>query len=348
VGKKLRVGIAGYGVVGKIRHQCIDQHPHMRVTAVCDQNFAKAGAVKLKNVRCLKNYKQLLGQPLDVLFVCLPNDMAPDLTIAGLEKGLHVFCEKPPGKDVADVLRVIGCEKKHPHQKLMYGFNHRYHDSVREALRIVHSGKLGKILNLRGVYGKSKIISFDSDWRTKRALAGGGIFLDQGIHMVDLMRLFAGEFTQVHSYVSNNFWKHDVEDNVYALMRTEQGVVGMLHSSATQWRHSFNLTITLTKGSLILSGILSNSKSYGAETITIVHSRDKDMGDPYEEMIRYNEDNSWRDEVFDFGNAVCERRRIRQGSSQEALATMRTVYRVYYADQSWRGRWKISDPDAKE
>ena len=68
----------------------------------------------------------------------------------------------------------------------------------------------------------------------------------------------------------------------------------MLHSSATQWRHSFNLTITLTKGSLILSGILSSSKSYGAETITIVHAKDKDAGDPYEEMIRYNEDNSWQ------------------------------------------------------
>ena len=345
LGKKLRVGIAGHGVVGKIRHQFIDQHPRMLVTAVCDQNFAKSGSRKLKDVHCLKSYKELLQEPLDVLFVCVPNYLASDVTIAGLEKGLHVFCEKPPGRDVADVLRVMACEKKYPRQKLMYGFNHRYHDSVREAQRIIRSGKLGKILNLRGVYGKSKIISFDSDWRTKRALAGGGIFLDQGIHMVDLMRLFAGEFSEVHSVISNDFWKHDVEDNAYALMRTKKGIVGMLHSSATQWRHSFNLTINLTKGSLILSGILSNSKSYGAETITIVHARDKDAGDPYEEMIRYNEDNSWCDEVFDFAHAVCENKKIKQGSSKEALETMRTVYRVYYADKVWRARWQIPDPD---
>jgi predicted dehydrogenase len=346
--KKLRVGIAGYGVVGKIRRQCIDQHPRMQVVAVCDQSFAKSGSPKPRNLRCLKNYKELLREDLDVLFVCLPNYLAPDVTIAALEAGLHVFCEKPPGRDVADVRRVIACEKKHPRLKLMYGFNHRYHDSVRQAQRIIKSGKLGKILNLRGIYGKSKIISFDSDWRTQRALAGGGIFLDQGIHMVDLMRLFAGEFTQVHSYVSNDFWKHDVEDNVYALMRTQKGVVGMLHSSATQWRHSFNLTINLTKGSLILAGILSNSKSYGAETITIVHAKDKDAGDPYEEMIRYNEDNSWRDEVFDFAEAVCQKKRIARGSSQEALETMRTVYRVYAADKSWAGRWQIPDPDKME
>ena len=47
--------------------------------------------------------------------------------------------------------------------------------------------------------------------------------MDQGIHMVDLMRLFAGEFTEIHSFISNDFWKHDVEDNAYALMRTKKG-----------------------------------------------------------------------------------------------------------------------------
>ena len=58
---------------------------------------------------------------------------------------------------------------------------------------------------MRGVYGKSKLITFNqADWRTRREISGGGVLLDQGIHMVDLMRLFAGEFTQVHSFISNN------------------------------------------------------------------------------------------------------------------------------------------------
>jgi hypothetical protein len=120
----------------------------------------------------------------------------------------------------------------------------------------------------------------------------------------------------------------------------------MLHSSATQWRHSFNLSITLTKGALILSGILSGSKSYGAETITIVHAKDKDAGDPFEEMIRYNEDNSWRDEIFDFARAVIEDKKIKSGTSLEALQTMKTVYRIYHADPEWRKKFAIPDPDA--
>src|SRR5262249_48692967 len=160
------------------------------------------------------------------------------------------------------------------------------------------------VINLRGVYGKSKIVSFESDWRTKRALAGGGILLDQGIHLVDLMRLFAGEFIDIHSFISNAFWQHDVEDNAYALMRTENGVVAMLHSSATQWRHRFHLEVTLERGMISLSGILSGSKSYGAETITVAYASDRDGGDPKEVTTRYNEDNSWRDEIEEFAEAI--------------------------------------------
>ena len=75
---------------------------------------------------------------------------------------------------------------------------------------------------MRGVYGKSKLITFNQPtWRTKRKIAGGGVLLDQGIHMLDLMRLFAGEFIFVKSFVSNSHWKFDVEDNAYAIMKTK-------------------------------------------------------------------------------------------------------------------------------
>ena len=135
----------------------------------------------------------------------------------------------------------------------MYGFNHRYHEFVARALAVIDSGEFGRVVNLRGVYGKAKLITFNQpDWRTQREIAGGGVLLDQGIHMVDLMRLFGGEFNQVHSFISNSHWGYDVEDNAYALMKGKTGVVAMLNSSATQWRHRFNLDINLEKGSLIL------------------------------------------------------------------------------------------------
>lgn len=331
----LRVGIAGYGVVGKRRREFIDKNPYLKTVAICDRKFKKSGIFS-DGVRYFSNYRQLLKEPLDVLFVSLPNYLASRVTIAGLKCRLHVFCEKPPGQDVEDIKSVVRAEKQHPELLLKYGFNHRYHDSVREALRIINSGKLGKIINMRGVYGKSKIVSFSSGWRAQRRYAGGGILLDQGIHMVDLMRLFCGNFVEVKSYISNSYWKHDVEDNAYAIMKDKLGRVAILHSSATQWQHRFSLEIALTEGYLELQGILSGSKSYGEERLIIGRRNKSDNDTAQEEIITYLEDNSWRDEINEFADAIIHKKTIQFGSSYDALATMKLVYQIYYADPKWR------------
>lgn len=344
--QRLRVGIAGYGVVGKRRSVCVDLHPQMQLVAVCDRVFAEPGTFP-NGVRYYLNYQQLLAEKLDVLIVCLTNDILSEVTIAGLNSGLHVFCEKPPGRDVEDIVRVMRFEKQNPGLKLMYGFNHRYHESIQDALHLIHSRELGRIINIRGVYGKSQIITFNqSDWRTKRNISGGGVLLDQGIHMVDLMRLFAGEFIEVHSFISNNYWGFDVEDNAYALMRTAEGVVAMLNSSATQWRHRFHIDINLTKGSIILGGILSGSKSYGAETLTIVRADpENDNGDPREESTRYNLDPSWQSEINYFAECILSDKPILSSSSLDALNTMKLVFKIYYADPEWRQTYNITNPE---
>ena len=343
---KLKVGIAGYGVVGKRRRDCFEKNPNLEIVAVCDQVFPEDVSI-VDGVRSYKSYKQLLTENLDILIVCLTNDLAPEVTIAGLETGLHVFCEKPPGRNVSDITRVIDIEKKKPNLKLMYGFNHRYHSSVQDALKLVRSNEMGKVINIRGVYGKAKLITFNQpDWRTQREVSGGGVLLDQGIHMVDLMRLFGGEYKDVSSFISNGHWGYNVEDNAYALMRTDNGIVAMLNSSATQWRHRFHLDINLEKGSVILGGILSGTKSYGAETLTVVRADpDNDFGDPMEQITRYNKDHSWAAEIDKFIDCIINDKQIINGNSDDALQTMKLVFKIYYADPSWREKYAISNPD---
>lgn len=341
--KKYKVGIAGYGIVGKKRHDAINNHPDAEVIAVCDKNF-KNPTNTSNDFICHVNYHELLNEPIDILIVCLPNVDSPIVTKAGLKKGLHVFCEKPPGRNVRDILEVIEVNKLNPSLKLMYGFNHRYHESVKEALSIINSKNLGEIISMKATYGKSKLITFNQpNWRTKRDIAGGGVLLDQGIHMVDLMRLFAGEFIDVYSFISNSYWKLDVEDNAYALMKTRNGIVGMLHSSATQWRHRFNLDINLEKGSIILGGILSGTKSYGEETLMVSHASSDDGGDPKENLTKYNHDPSWKDEIYAFIDAINNNTPIKHGSSQDALSTMSLVYKIYCADNEWKNKFKITE-----
>lgn len=344
--KKLKVGIAGFGVVGKKRYQFINEHPDLEVTALCEQNFTKS-PVELHGITCYTNYQELLeNEKLDILFVCLTNNIAAEVTITALNKGLHVFCEKPPGMNVEEIREVIKVEKKYPHLKLKYGFNHRYHDSIKETLRIIQSGELGEVINLRGVYGKSRIIPFSGGWRSKRELAGGGILLDQGIHLVDLMRLFCGEFNEVKSFISNDFWKHDVEDNVFAIMKDSKGRIAMLNSSATQWQHKFNLEISLSQGYIELHGILSGSKSYGEERIIIGHrDEESDNGQMESKTIKFLQDNSWRDEIYEFASAILNDRPIESGTSNDALETMKLVFKIYYNDINWREQFQINNPD---
>tara|TARA_B100001173_G_scaffold243827_1_gene213904 strand:+ start:1755 stop:2807 length:1053 start_codon:yes stop_codon:yes gene_type:complete len=343
--EKLRVGIAGYGVVGKRRKDCINKNPNTRLVAVCDKNFDGSGVID-NSVEYFRKYQDLLNVELDILIVCMTNEIASEVTIAGLNAGLHVFCEKPPGRNLEDIRNVIECESKNQNLKLMYGFNHRYHESVQDALKIVDSGNLGSVINMRALYGKAKLITFNQpDWRTKREIAGGGVLLDQGIHMVDLMRLFGGEFTEVHSFISNNHWGYDVEDNAYALMKTNDGVIGMLNSSATQWRHRFNLDINLEFGSIILGGIISGTKSYGAETLTIVTAdSENDKGDPREQITRYNHDPSWSEEIKVFVDAIINKTKLVGSTSQDALKTMELVYSIYYSDSKWRKKYDIPNP----
>lgn len=340
--ERLRVGIAGYGVVGKRRRYFIDRHPLLQTVAVGDVKFGNQTFEK--GVRTYSDTINMLENDIDVLFVSLPNYLAPEITIAGLKNGCHVFCEKPPGRNIQDILNVIEVKKQFPAAKLKYGFNHRYHDSVRDALSIVSSERFGKIINIRGVYGKSSIVSFESDWRTQRRLAGGGILLDQGIHMLDMMRMFVGEFQTVHSVVTNDYWNHDVEDNAYALLRTAGGIVASLHSSATQWRHTFRFEVGFETGLIELGGILSGSKSYGDETITIYDRAESGSSLPAT-TTRYTEDNSWRDEIDEFAKAIAHDKEIITGSVEDALNTLRLVYQIYCADPNWRERFSIDCPE---
>ena len=333
--------------MGRRRHLCISDTKGLDLVAVCDRNQPGPGSLD-DGVAFHSTYQGLLSEDLDALFVCMSNDMAAEVTIAGLERGLHVFCEKPPARSMEELERVIRTEREHPRLKLMYGFNHRYHESVEDALRIVDSGELGEVISLRGVYGKSQLITFDQpDWRTKREIAGGGVLLDQGIHMVDLIRLFGGEFYDVHSFISNSHWGYDVEDNAYSLMRSQTGVVALVTSSATQWRHQFTLEVTMSRGSVILGGILSGSKSYGSETLTVIRANpEKDSGDPREQMTSYNEDRSWHKELELFRNAILEGTPAKSGTSLDALHTLALVYDIYYQDPLWRKTYGISNPRA--
>ena len=335
--KAIRTAIIGYGAMGKRRQEAIAQDPRYQLVAICELN---AQVILPANCRHLTNYRQVLTQDLDAIFVCTPNQVTAEITIASLHQGKHVFSEKPPGRNLQEVQQILEAEKSNPSSKLKFGFNHRYHGSVQEARRLIQSGRMGKILWLRGIYGKSGGEGFENIWRSNKETAGGGILLDQGIHMADLMRLFCGDFEEIKSFVTNSFWNISVEDNAFALMKNAQQQVAILHSSSTHWKHIFSLEIFLSEGYLVINGFLTGSRSYGRETLTIGRRRfdlpAEQTGRPREEIVYFDEDTSWQQEVNEFADCILGNIPVSIGSSTDAFKTMELITRIYEADPTWR------------
>ena len=116
----------------------------------------------------------------------------------------------------------------------------------------------------------------------------------------------------------------------------------MLNSSATQWQHKFNLEISLSKGHIELHGILSGSKSYGEERITIgKKSMENKNGLMETKTIKFLEDNSWRDEIFEFASVIIKDLPVESGTSNDALETMKLVFGIYYSDDVWKNKYDI-------
>ncbi len=333
--KILRVGIAGFGVVGKRRKIFIDQNNKLKIVAISDITF-KEELNKRKDIFFLKNYKSLFHYDLDIIFICLPNKFASEATILALKKNVHIFCEKPPAKNLNDLKKVIKVKERYPKLKLKYGFNHRYHDSFIQANRIISSKKYGKLINIRAVYGKSAIIPNIGGWRSKKSEAGGGILLDQGIHILDMILFFMDDIDKIKSFVSNDYWNHDVEDNVYTLLKDKKNRVAILHSTATEWQHKFRLELTLSECLIELSGILSGSKSYGNEEFKLINKLQQNKSNPRINIKkRYLKDHSWKREVDEFVKIVSQNKRVENGNSKQAYKVMNIIDKIYKADNDW-------------
>jgi len=321
-----KVGIIGYGKMGQIRHQVISAFEDVQVQSIYDPEIIDTEIEKAQNS------DQIIENPeIDAVFTCTPNYLNKPLTIQSLKAGKHVFCEKPPAFTAKDIEEIRAVEKESG-KVLMYGFNHRHHASIKYMKKLVDDKEFGKILWMRGRYGKSVDETFYDNWRAKKELAGGGILIDQGIHMLDLFLHLGGNFDNVHASVSNLYWNLSVEDNVFAtLENTKTGLAASLHSTMTQWRHLVSLEVFLEKGYLVLNGLKTSSNTYGDEILTIAKNRSTAPAATWkdEKNITYHTDESWESELTEFFSAIKSNREVKLGNSSDALKLMKIVDKIY-------------------
>lgn len=331
--KRLRCGIIGYGKMGRIRAEAILKGNYADIAWVCEKQ--EIDNFDLINSKLTNNEEDLFNdEDLDIIFVCTINRFIPSLVIKSLNKGKHVFAEKPPGFTASDVEKIIEAENQSG-KYCMFGFNHRHHESISKMKDKVSSGELGRILWMRGRYGKEVDHNYLKDWRVDPHMAGAGILLDQGIHMLDLMIYVAGQFDIVHSLISNLYWEiPGIEDNAFVLLKQkESGICASFHSTMTQWRYLFSLEVFLEKGSLILNGLKTSSGAYGDEILNIKYNLD--VTDPNiqpDESYTYRVNASWNTELRQFFNSVNTNSPIKIGNTKDALILMRHIDNIYASD----------------
>jgi predicted dehydrogenase len=339
---RINVGIIGLGSMGIIRKTIADKHPALNLIALSDAH--RPNIPRTETYRYFEDYRELLDSGVDAVFVASQNKYRPRVVIDALNRGKHVFCEIPPGRALSDMQDIIAAEKKNEGLVLKFGFNHRFHGAVLKAKEIIDAGMYGKILWMRGVYGKSGGKDFESIWQSNREWAGGGILLDQGIHIIDLFRFFAGNFTEVKSFVSTSFWNISLEDNAFALFRNRRNQIAMVHASSTHWKHAYTLEICLENGYLIVQGSLSPMGSYGPTEKLIVIRRQFEnetsaVGNPKESVTHFDTDTSWEREIDEFSDCIRTGTKAQSGTSVDALQAMKLIDRIYRSDKPWWTWW---------
>jgi predicted dehydrogenase len=171
----------------------------------------------------------------DAIIISTPPDSHEPLAVAAMESGKHVLVEKPMANSAEACRRMVEASRR-TGRTLAIGFNHRYFPAVRNVREAICSGALGTLSHVRAYAGHVGLAEFRSQWMYSREVMGGGTLLDNGIHILDLVSHLMGGVDHVCGTVSSRIWKLDVEDNAFAVLSNDTGVVGFLHSSWSEWK----------------------------------------------------------------------------------------------------------------
>ena len=228
--KALRFGIIGTGWPGQQHAIALAAIPNIQLRSCADSNSERlrtfVETYKPKN--SFEDYSQLLSdRDLDAVIICLPNFLHFPASLAALELGKHVLCEKPPTMNAAE-MKVLRNEAARRGLVYFFGRQFRFTPAVRTARDVITDGRLGKIYRARATWIRSRGIPAGIGlWFTDKKRSGGGALIDIGVHALDTAWYLMGtpRPTSISAKVFRNFEKlvnvpiFDVEDEAHAFIR---------------------------------------------------------------------------------------------------------------------------------
>lgn len=325
----MEIAIIGCGLIGRKRALALPKQDKLVACCDIDKTIADKFA---SDFSCLPftDYRDLINKvKCDIVIIAVVNKFAKDIVAATRRKKIHVLAEKPLGRNAVEAREMVN-KARQKGVILKTGFNHRFHPAVWKAKELVDSNKIGTIFNIRARYGHGGRPGMEKEWRSSKDLCGGGELLDQGVHIIDLIRWFGGEINEVYGNVDTKFWPLDVEDNAFAILKTKHNVTASFHVSWTNWKNIFSFEIFGTKGYLKIEGLGGN---YGPETLEL-GLRNPRGGKPDIKIFEFDsEDISWKKEWKELKSAIKEKREP-IASGIDGLRANQVIEAIYKSTQS--------------
>jgi predicted dehydrogenase len=236
--EKVKVALVGCGNVGQVIHlPILHKMPDVEICAIVDPDERKARAVAQRfGVRSVfKSIDAFLSSPVGdevrAVDICTSTDMHKPVAIAALEAGKDVLVEKPIARTAKEAREIVDVAEEYD-RKLMVGMNNRFRPDVMVLKSFIESGELGKIFYIKSGWLKQQ--SSASAWHQQKERAGGGVFLDLGIVMLD-MALWLLNYPEVYSVSGTSYHQYTkkVEDSVAVFMRLANDVTLTIECSWT-------------------------------------------------------------------------------------------------------------------
>ena len=263
--EKIRFGIVGIGMMGRMHATSLQRNPHAEVVAVCARTESKVKAFQEEFgvPYGYTNVDELVNNPeVDAIVVATGADAHKAPCLAACKAKKHIFCEKPLADTVEKCKEAEAIIAAHPELTFMLGFMRRYDHSYQVAKKKMENGDIGDVILVR-CYSQDPISIIEGT--LEYAPRSGGQFIDMSIHDFDLIRWLTGsEVRELWAtggcYEFKQYKDWDDGDNVSGLMKMENDAMAFFFAGRAAAHGSHVETeIVGTRGTLRISSVPTDS-----------------------------------------------------------------------------------------
>ncbi len=258
----MRVAVIGLGLIGRQRAEALGRISGATLAATVDPVLTNPDAAT--GTAHYSTLAELPDADYDAAVVSVPHDLALPIATSVLTAGRAVLIEKPLGVRGADAreIKTLAADLLAPS---FVGYNYRYLPAISELLRRTAAGDLGELRNIDMLVGHGGHPDSATSWKLDPARAGGGVLLDPGVHLLDLLLQLVPAIDCATIEGTRGFWQTGIEEDVVAVFRDEH-LIATVRASHIRWVNTFRVEVFGDSGYAIAEGRGGN---YGPMTLRL-------------------------------------------------------------------------------